>query len=33
MITEFPYLKTIFDSKKGQIEKYYENYKTVEKRD
>ena len=33
MIDEFSYLKTILDSKKGQIEAYYKNYKTVEKKE
>jgi len=33
MIEEFPYLKTIFDSKKDKIETYYKNYKTVEKKE
>jgi len=30
MISEFDYLQKIFDSRKEQIEKYYDNYKTVE---
>jgi hypothetical protein len=33
MIQEFPYLKSILESKEKQIKAYVDNYKTVEKKD
>ena len=33
MVQEFPYLKSILESKEKQIKAYVDNYKTVEKRD